>query len=256
MATKKELIESTEFDAAIAEGAEIKKNAATTYKTQHKANYARFYETLLNNRADIKKILDTKKKNRSDVDKQELIKFKQYVSKTYSQVRDFLIPEVVEEGKQTKIEKLVDKITIAFDMLKYIESDVLEKEFIKRGYVITSQNEFPDSFDNDIVKNNIKDIFNCAVSLKTKVKADNDKINDDIYSSKVPIDLQFDKKMNNTGLKPGDFRKLVDMKAKLLMAKTDEAKEKVEEKIEKAASDKQFEVARAELVRDKLTKIQ
>ena len=40
------------------------------------------------------------------------------------------------------------------------------------------------------------------------------------------------------------------------MAKSEEAKEKVEDKIEAAASEKQFEVARAELVRDKLTKLQ
>lgn len=256
MATKAELINSKEFEDALEAGAELKKNILTSYKKQNKDNYSRFYATMLDSREDIKKILETKKKSRSDADNDAVKKFKQNAVKTYSQVRDFMTPEEVEEGKQTKIEKLVDKIATVFDMLKYVESDVLDKALQKRGLVMTSQNELPSYFDSDSIKSNVKDIFDCAVKLKQKINADNDEIEDKIYAGKVPIDLQYDKKMNNSGLKPGDFRKLVDMKTKLVMANSEEAKDKVEEKIEHAASEKQFEVARAELVRDKLTKLQ
>jgi hypothetical protein len=62
----------------------------------------------------------------------------------------------------------------------------------------------------------------------------------------------YDKETNNSGLKPGDFKKLVDLKAKQLAAKSEEAKTKIEQKLHDAAADKQFEIARAELVRDKI----
>jgi len=65
----------------------------------------------------------------------------------------------------------------------------------------------------------------------------------------------YDKESNNTGLKPGDFRRLVDLKAKQLVAKSEEAKAKIDEKLQHAAADKQFEIARAELVRDKLKEL-
>jgi hypothetical protein len=45
------------------------------------------------------------------------------------------------------------------------------------------------------------------------------------------------------------------MKLKLDLAKSAEAKQKVDEKIEDQAAEKQFEIARAELVRDGLMKL-
>ena len=84
---------------------------------------------------------------------------------------------------------------------------------------------------------------------------DNDKISTEVYATKVPSELQYDKKANNTGLKQGDFLKLVDLKTKLVMATSDEAKEKAEELVEHLAGEKQFEAVRAELVRDKLTSL-
>lgn len=43
MSTKEELINSEEFEAALSEGAEYKKEIATTYKRQNKTTYERFY---------------------------------------------------------------------------------------------------------------------------------------------------------------------------------------------------------------------
>jgi len=102
----------------------------------------------------------------------------------------------------------------------------------------------------------MRDIFNNAKNIKQKMVDDNEKIGTDIYQSRVPIDLQYDKNTNNVGIKPNDFTKLVDMKAKLSMATTEEAKEKVNDTIEQLAGEKQFEAARAELVRDSLTNLQ
>lgn len=250
---KSALIKSKEFEAALDEGAEYKKNIVTTYKQQNKDNYSQFYEIMLSNRDDIQKILDTKRSKRTDEDKEILKQFKRDITQTYNQVREFLTPEKVEDGKQTKLEKLASKLAAAFDMLEYIDKNVLNKQLALHGLKIVSVNNLPEKMDNDKTRSSINSVFECAVSLRQKVENDNNHINDNIFTSKVPLELQYDKDTNNTGLKAGDFRKLVDMKTKLLLASTAEAKEKVDEKIEQAAADKQFEVARAELVRDKLT---
>ena len=94
-----ELINSEEFDNAILEGAELKKNILTTYKQQNKTEFDRFYETMVDARLDIQDILDKKKKNRTDDDNNKLKQFKQDMSKTDKLVCDYLIPETVEEGR-------------------------------------------------------------------------------------------------------------------------------------------------------------
>ena len=254
-----QLINSTEFNDALNAGAELRNNISTTYKIANKSNYKRFEEVMYEANSTVKKILDTKKKNRTPADIEVLKEFKKTLSTLYKQTQDLCTPEKVEEGKKSKIEKIVDKIIPVIDMLRYIDNNTLEAEFNKRGLSLVSTKKLEDKYpalNNDDKREVLKDIFNVATSLKTKVIKDNDEINVNIFTSKVPIDLQYDKDTNNSGLKPSDFRKLVDVKAKLLAAKTDEAKEKVDDKIEKLASDKQFEVARAELVRDKLTSME
>ena len=252
-----ELMNSEEFDNAILEGAELKKTILTTYKQQNKTEFDRFYETMVDARLDIQDILDKKKKNRTDDDNNKLKQFKQDMSKTYKLVCDYLIPETVEEGRQTKVQKLVDKIASAIDILRYIVDDnVLDAEFDKRGISIATGMRLEDKYDyftRPEIKQNMADIFACASRLKKQMQDDNESIATNIYTQRVPAELQFDKEVNNDGLKPGDFKKLVDLKTKQIMASTDEAKAKVEETIENAASDKQFEVVRAQMMRDKIT---
>lgn len=258
MATKQELINSTEFENALIEGAEYKKDMMTSYKTQNKTNFSRFYDVMLEASPDIQKILDTKKKNRSEADNDRLKKFKSEVSSMYNQVQSLTIDEHLDEGKKTKIEKIVDKIIPVIDILRYLEINDLEKEFERRGLKLVSTKNLEDRYpglNDDAKRTVLKDVFTSATSIRQKILDDNNYINDDLYTSKVPVELQYDKKTNNAGLKYGDWRKLVDAKAKLIMANTNEAKEKAEEKIEHIATEKQFEVARAELVRDKLLKI-
>ena len=113
-----------------------------------------------------------------------------------------------------------------------------------------------ETFKDDNVKRNVIDIFDRASKLKQKSKDNNTTISEEIYNTKVPSELVYDKDTNNDGLKPGDFKKLVDLKAKQLTAKSDEDKEKLEQKLQDAAADKQFEMARAELMRNKLSDIE
>lgn len=256
---KRELIESEEFENALAEGAECKMEILTTYKTHNKEIFKQFQEVMYESNPEIKKILETKKKKRTEADNEQLKQFKSYISTIYKQTVDLITPEKIEPGKKSKVEKIVDKIIPVIDMLRYIDQDVLNSEFKKHGVMLSFDNSFLDKFpglDNDNVRESIKCIFKDAKNIKVKINDDTEHINETIYSTKVPLDLQYDKQTNNDGLKSSDFKKLVDIKTKLLMAKSDEDKEKVNEKIENVATEKQFEAARAELVRDTLTKIQ
>jgi len=258
MSTQKELIDSEEFENALIEGAEYKKDIDVSYKAQNKSNYQTFYEIMLNANEDIKRILDIKKSKRNDADNERLESFKKDVRAMYSQVQMLTIDEHLEEGKKTRIEKIVDKIIPVIDMLRYIGNTKLDDEFKKYGVVLTKTSKLEDKYLGLNDENKCKtlvDIFTSATNIKQKVVDGNEFINSDIFTKKVPIDLQYDKGNNNTGIKPSDFKKLVDVKTKLILANSEEAKEKIEEKIEHIASEKQFEAARAELVRDKLMKL-
>lgn len=253
------LIVSEEFEKVLEEGAEYKKEVLTTCKQRNKSDYSSYCEIMYAANHEVEAILAKKKKNRTEAENEILKKFKEYCASTYRQTVDLLSKEEVEEGKKSKIEKIVSKIVPVYELLRYIGSDVLDKEFQKYGLVLTTSSKFEDKYqdlDNDAKREAISGIFASAVKTRDDVNSLNTRIEQDLYQTKVPIDLQYDKTTNNTGIKPGDFKKLVDVKTKLIMAQSDEAKEKVEEKIQHIAEEKQFEAARAELVRDKLTKMQ
>lgn len=213
---------------------------------------------MLNANEDIKRILETKKSKRNDVDNERLEAFKKDIRAMYSQVQMLTVDEHLEEGKKTRIEKIVDKIIPVIDMLRYIGNTKLDDEFKKYGVILQKTHKLEDKYlglNDENKRKTLVDIFTSATNIKQKVVDGNEFINSDIFIKKVPIDLQYDKGNNNAGIKPSDFKKLVDAKTKLILASTEEAKEKAEEKIEHIASEKQFEAARAELVRDKLMKL-
>ena len=258
MATKAELINSEEFENALSEGAECKKDMVTSYKQQNKSNYTSFYEVMLAANEDVQRVLSTKKKSRTEADTKLVEDFKKEVRQMYVQVQALTVDERLEEGKKTKIEKIVDKLVPVLSVLRYIGNDKLDKELAAHGIKIACEkleDKMP-ALADDAKKQALADILTSATKIKQKVFDDSSYINEDLFLKKVPAELQYDKGSNNAGLKTGDWRKLVDAKAKLIMASTDEAKEKAEERIEHIASEKQFEAARAELVRDKLTKLQ
>lgn len=250
----KTLIQSKEFEDALLEGAEYKKTIVTTYKQQNKSNYERFYEVMLGANTEVQSILDKKKKNRTDAEIEVVNTFKRDVKSMYSQAQDILVPEKLEDGQKSKLDKLIDKIVPVIDILAYIGDTTFTKKLEDCGLTISRQKleaKYP-KFDDDDQRAIMKDIFSQAKNIKQKISDDNEYIDVNIFQTKVPVDLQYDKESNNAGLKPGDFRKLVDIRTKAIMANTAEAKEKVDEKIQKAATEKQFEAARAELLRDKM----
>ena len=256
---KKKLLESKEFENALIEGAETKKELVTTCKTANKAAFEQFNEMMFLANKHVQEILSKRRKDRTDSELEEVKKFKQFVRQMYFQAQHIIADEKLEAGKKTKIDKIVDKLVPVIYILRYIEADALEQKLgqygIKFDHMPTLDYLYEDLAD-PAKKAAIKAIFTTAKGIKDKINSSNEAIGTSIYTKKVPIELQYDKGSNNTGLKPGDFRKLVDMKLKLEMAKSKEQKDKVDEKIQDQAEEKQFEIARAELVRDGLTKLQ
>lgn len=166
--------------------------------------------------------------------------------------------EKVEDGKKTKAQKIVEKVVPVIMLLRAIKCRTIDDVLAAAGFRVEGKSlsdKYPglSSKEKEAV---LEDIFVEAKAVKDKVNNGNREIEDRIFTVNVPAELQYDKDTNNAGLKPGDFKKLVDAKAKLITALTEEAKEKATEKIEHIASEKQFEAARAELVRDSLTIMQ
>ena len=251
--TKKELLKSDEFEKALLEGAEYKKGIMTTYKQQNKANFQRFFDVMLESNHEIKSICEKRRKNRTDDDQKRIKDFKSEVRQLYFQAQELMLDEKLEEGQKSKVQKIFEKAIPVISLLRFIGCHKLDNELNRLGCKLDAP-ALEHTYSGLSGKAPIlTDIFSNAKSIKEKVNADNQQIEDRIFTVKVPVELQFDKDTNNAGLKAGDFKKLVDVKAKLIMAQTEDAKSKVAEKIEHIASEKQFEAARAELVRDSLT---
>jgi hypothetical protein len=253
---KTNLILSDEFEKALVSAAEIKNNNISMCKTRNKDNYIQFYELMLASRRDIQSILDMRKKNRTDDDNNKVKVFKKEVSATYKQVCDLLIPEELEDGEPSKIQKMVQKITSVLKMLDYLGDNRIEEEFKKSGielkYKKLSEEEV---FSQSHIKENVECIFNNGKNIKEDINKNNEEIKTNIYENSVPSDLQFDKSMNPTGIKSSDFCKLVDLKAKLLQAQDDDTKEKISEKASDMAGDYLMQNRRNELLNQKLNEL-
>lgn len=253
----KELLTSKEFEDALDEGVEFKKCIITTYKEENKINYDLFFDIMLNANEKIKRLIQLPKKRRTNEDNELIKNFKSEIKALYSQCQNLLVEEKTEDNKKSKIQKIVEKIIPVILLLRYIGNNSLDKEFAKYGYNILGPT-FEEKYEDlkaESKRKVISDIFNTAKNIKEKVINDNNKIAENIFSTKVPIELQYDKEMNPTALKPTDFAKLVTVKTKKDIAESEDSKNKISEKIEAMSAEKQFEAVRAELMRDSLLNI-
>lgn len=250
---KNELMNSEEFNKALESAAEIKKEIDTSCKNRNRDNYTRFYDIMVTSNKRVIEILDKKKKNRTDEENNYIKEFKKDVSQTYKQVCDLITPEELEEGELTKVQKMVQKITRVVRMMSYLGHHEIEDEFKEAGIVLEySPLDENETFQNESIKANIEDVFSIGRNIKEDVKNNKTEIEETIYTKSVPIDLQFDKQMNPVGLKPADFSKLVSLKAKIMMAVSDEQKEKIEESVENAAAEYVFQNNRNDIMNKKI----
>lgn len=251
---KKELISGEDFENALVSAADVKNQQLSLCKSRNKNNYMQFYDLMLASTPDIQHLLETKKRNRSDDDNNKIKNFKKGVSQTYKQVCDLLVPEELEEGEESKIQKMVKKVTTVLKMLEYLGNMEIEKEFEKSGIKLSYKKlSEEDVFSQDHIKEQVVAIFENGKTIKEDINRNNDEIKTNIYENFVPPDLQYDKSMNPTGIKASDFCKLVDLKSKMMLVKDDEdKKEKLEDQLSDLASDYTFQNAKNEIIRTKL----
>ena len=264
---KKKLLNSNEFDKALDNAVEIKQQSVMKYKTSSKNLFLQFSELMTNNNDEIKEILGKKKSKRTEFDNNKIKEFSKELKAMFNQTIDLSIDEeklakkadgTVAEQKKSKAEKIVDKIVPVIKMLKYIGNNKLENALENAGIQIEFvklEDENP-QLQQENVKEAIASIFKEAVKSKEDMLSKSIEIETEIYPT-IPEDLQFDKDVRADGLKSSDFKKLVDVKTKFKIAKEkdpDKAKD-ASDKIEQLAEDKQFEISRTELVRDKLLNI-
>ena len=264
--TQQELIMSDEFDKALTSGAEIQNNDISLCKSRNKNNFSHFYDVLVASNREIRSILDMKKKDRSTEDEEKLKEFKKNASKCYKQICTILMEnspvdttsEIEDEDngeQETTVEKIVHKITDVVKYLSYIGDTSIDDEFKKFGielkYEPLTENEM---FAQDHIKEEITAVFNTGKEIKMDMESGKNKIKNNIYSEAVPLELQYDKNENPTGIKKSDFTKLVDIKAKLMSAKdNDDEQEKTKEKAEKLATEYVFQNRRNEILNRKVT---
>lgn len=263
---KQKLLNSNEFDKALDNAVEIKQQSVMKYKTSSKNLFLQFSELMTNNNDEIKEILGKKKSKWTEFDNNRIKEFSKELKAMFNQTIDLSIDEeklakkadgTVAE-KKSKAEKIVDKIVPVIKMLKYIGNNKLDNALEKAGIQIEFvklEDENP-QLQQENVKEAIASIFTEATKSKEDMLSKSIEIETEIYPT-IPEDLQFDKDVRADGLKSSDFKKLVDVKTKLKIAKEkdpDKAKD-TSDKIEQLAKDKQFEISRTELVRDKLLNI-
>ena len=253
---KNKLIRSEEFDKALSEAAEIKKETLTLCKSRKRNNFMHFQDVMVVANPKIQSLLDVKKSHRTQQDNDEIKKFKKNVSTLYKQTCFFLNPEEVEEGEETLTQKMVKRLAIAVRMLDYLGNNDLDKEFEKYGIKLNYKKmKDEDTFSNENIKKDIESIFTTGTTILSDIQKNDEKIRMDIFENSVPQDLQFDKQMNPIGIKDTDFCKLVGIKTKLLMAKDEDQKEKIDDQANNLAGQYEFNSARNKIMQTKLMEI-
>ena len=264
---KKLLIKSPEFEEALKSGAKKRIRIQTTLKERNRNNFDVFYELMLSSRNDILEIVDTPKKKRSADDEAKLKAFKKQTSQQYKQVKELIYiseddsmdENGVHRTVSKKLEKLVDQIANTVALLEYIGHTELAGMLSKRGIDLQYQ-ELENRhamFENEKVREDLCSVFNESVNIAKEVDGETSAIKVDIYENQVPSELRFDKDVCPTGIRAQDFVKLVALQTKVMEAEkaNGEAKEKADKAVVKEAEQKSFDMARAEIIREKVMDI-
>lgn len=255
------LIRSEEFDQALLKGSDIKSEISGTMKQRRKNNYDRFYEMMLFCNPEIQSICDKKKKDRTEDETNMLKKFIKETKAQYRLAKDMMFlsedDSLNDDGTTNTVPKklmqLVEKISLVHALLKYVGYDVLDKELLKRGIMVSSESfeSKSEAFENEQIRKDMADTLFESCKIQGEIESAERSISDDVFTNMVPVDLQFDKNTNPGGIRDSDFKKLVGVKFKLLKSEQSdvEAKEKASEKAFDEAEKKTFEIQRSKTVR-------
>lgn len=257
----KQLIRSDEFDSALKSGSDVKSEIAGTMKQRVKNNYDRFYDMMLLGHTDIQEICNKRKKDRTQEEVERLKKFVKDMKAAYRLYKEFTFvnedEKVNDDGTSNSIPKklstLVDKLALVVPLLEYVGKDTLRNELHKRGITIacTPLEDRYEAFQNEQLAADIKDALEESCGLQKEIEVAERSIAEEIYPNMVPTELQYDKNSNPAGIKESDFKKMVELKFKLLKSeKEDEqSKDKSKEKVLEEAEKRTYDITRNETVR-------
>ena len=257
----KQLIRSDEFDSALKSGSDVKSEIAGTMKQRVKNNYDRFYDMMLLGHTDIQEICNKRKKDRTQEEVERLKKFVKDMKAAYRLYKEFTFvnedEKVNDDGTSNSIPKklttLVDKLALVVPLLEYVGKDALQNELHKRGITIacTPLEDRYEAFQNEQLAADIKDALEESCGLQKEIEVAERSIAEEIYPNMVPTELQYDKNSNPAGIKESDFKKMVELKFKLLKSeKEDEqSKDKSKEKVLEEAEKRTYDITRNETVR-------
>ena len=153
-----------------------------------------------------------------------------------------------------KVVQLAEKLSAVYAILKYIGIDTLEDELHKRGVTVsvTPLDMQSEVFENERVKEDMSDIFRESCAIWGEIDDAERRIKTEIFTNMVPERLQFDSQTNPSGIRDSDFKKLVDLKYKMLKSEKsgdEESKEKASEKAMDEAAKKTFDIERSKTIR-------
>ncbi len=199
----------------------------------------------------IQEILNKKRKDRDEDEQAKLGTFIKKASNEFNALKKIIYP--VNDGDSARAAKaLVSKVVAVAKMLKYVGRGDIEDAFAEAGFQlavpdIEDENQY---FQQDNVKEIVKDIFNQAEDVQSKVKENIDIIKNDIYGS-LPESVRYDAKGNKKGIKASQFQKLVKQKA-VILEKGNEAGAKFRnnqiKKTEEEIVAKQIELEKAQQI--------
>lgn len=257
-----ELILSEDFDRALEGGADIKSEINGTMKQRVKNNYDMFYDIMLLSRPDIQSICDKKKKDRTANETDELKNFIKLTKRQYRFVKDMMFLSEDERKNDDgttnsvpkKVVQLVERLSATYAILKYIGCHTLDDELLKNkiGVSAVPLEMRSEVFENERIRESMKDIFDESCKIYGDIDNAERKIREDIFVNMVPGALQFDKDTNPSGIKDSDFKKLVNVKYKMLKSEKsgdEDAREKASEKVMDEAEKKTFEIERNKTIR-------
>ena len=256
------LICSDEFDKALSKGSDIKSEIHGAMKQRSRTNYERFYDIMLLCNPEIQSICDKRKKERTAEESERLKRFAKETKTQYRLVRDMMFlpedEELNDDGTTNNVPKklaqLVERISLVHALLNYIGFDLLDEELRKRGITVMSTplEDKSDAFENEQLRNDVKDALEQSCRIQKDIEVAEREISESVFENMVPLRLQYDKDQNPGGLRNTDFKKLVDVKFRLVKSEKsgdNSEKEKASDKAFDEAKKKMFEIQRNETMR-------
>lgn len=226
-------VSSEEFTNLINEAAPLKVKIRTDLTSTMRTNCNDFLQEVAKSSPKISAIMNKKRKEQTDEEKEELKKWTKIQKKKFKTVTKTLAPKPGTDP----LKAIVEKLTEITQYAKYIGNSELETRLANLGIkleVTDLEKENPYFADND-VREIIKDIFSQAKDTQDSINKNNEQIKTKIYEE-LDETIRFSKD-NPSGIKASQFSKLVNTKATSMIVTDDQYAKYKESLLKKDSSD-------------------